>query len=344
MKYKDYDIEHFITDEFFIQWVINPNENNTHFWTKWLEQYPEKRFVVTEAANFIRSVTYKSKSQLSDQVYVEMYENILKAENKKAIEPKEELPSRKTLWNTVRKIAAAILLAISIWLLKESFSYEKPVEDTPVITMIKKTNPTGRKSVIELSDGSKIHLNSESELEFPSQFSDTMRWVSLKGEAFFEVKKENRPFYVASQSNGIHVLGTSFNVSQTDNGSMFVALVTGKVRIDLEEGKQVDLEPQEMLVVEKNGSYYKTGFDPNDILAWKDKVLVFKSANLQEVKSKLEKWYGVDIQFSGKFDEKWSYSGVYEDEILENVLKGICLTSGMSFRIDDKKVTINNPR
>jgi transmembrane sensor len=346
MKYKDYDIEHFITDEFFIQWVVNPSEDNIHFWGKWLEQHPERRLVVIEAANFIRSVTYKDKCQLSDQAYVDIYENILNAESKKLSVSKTEPSSAESiLLFSLRKIAAILLLTFSIWMLVESFFYEKPVHLAgPVISMIKKSNPSGRKSVIELPDGSKIHLNSESELEFPSQFSDTLRWVSLKGEAFFEVQKEHRPFYVASQSNGIHVLGTSFNVNQTENGSLYVALLTGKVRIDLEEGRQVDLEPKELLVVEKNGSYYKTGFDPKDIVAWKDKVLVFKSSKLQEIKSKLEKWYGVEIQFSGKFDERWSYSGIYEDELLENVLKGICLTSGMHYKIDDKKVTIYNPK
>ncbi|PSL04307.1 FecR family protein [Cecembia rubra] len=345
MKYRDYDIEHFITDEFFIQWVVNPNENNTHFWEKWLEQHPEKRLVVNDAANFIRSINYSIRPELPDKIYVDIYENILKSEQRNIIRQTENVSRGFFYLFPIRSIAATLLLIFCLWIQFESINYQRPVQqEMPLITMVKKSNPIGRKSVIELPDGSKIHLNSESELEFPSVFSDTLRWVSLKGEAFFEVKKEARPFYVASESNGIHVLGTTFNVNQSDNGSLYVALVTGKVRVESELGKQVELEPKEMLVLQKNGSFYKTGFDPMDILAWKDKILVFKSSDLVEVKSKLEKWYGIKVEYSGNFDKNWTYSGTYEDEILENVLKGICLTSGMEFTIEEDKVTINNPK
>src|SRR5690606_33995540 len=80
MRYKDYDIEDFLMDEFFIQWIKNPNDNNRHFWEKWLEQHPEKRPVVMEAVSIISAIHYKGKFAVNDSLYIETFENIIKAE------------------------------------------------------------------------------------------------------------------------------------------------------------------------------------------------------------------------------------------------------------------------
>ncbi|MCH6233164.1 FecR family protein [Cognataquiflexum rubidum] len=344
MKYKDYDIENFISDEFFVQWVKNPSENNRHFWEKWLEQHPDKRFVVYEAANFIRSINYNINPDLPDKVYVDMYENILKFDEAKPVNKAGRNSGGFFYLFPVKSIAASILLMFCLWIQYEAINFRTENEEEIQIAIISKSNPVGQKSIIDLPDGSRVHLNSESEIEFPASFSEDKRWVTLKGEAFFEIQKESRPFYVESGLTSIHVMGTTFNVNQSENGSLYVALVTGKVRVNSKEGEEVDLEPKEMLVIEQSGTYYKTGFDPLDIIAWKDKTLVFKSASLREIKSKLEKWYGVQVEFKGVFDNNWTYSGIYEDEMLENVLRGICLTSGMKFSIENKKITITNPK
>jgi transmembrane sensor len=65
---------------------------------------------------------------------------------------------------------------------------------------------------------------------------------------------------------------------------------------------------------------------------------------LPEVKRKVENWFGVKVELIGKIDRDWSYSGIYKDETLENVLRGIFLTSGSSYKIEDKNVIITNPK
>jgi len=169
--------------------------------------------------------------------------------------------------------------------------------------------------------------------------------VSLKGEAFFEVESEDRPFVVETMETRVRVLGTSFNVNQKDNGTVMVALITGKVTVNDGEGNQVNLEPSEMMVKEKGGDWHKTPFDPLEITGWKDKMLVFKSNSFSEVKERIENWFGVEIQLQGKIKPDWTYSGIYQDETLENVLRGIFLTSGLSYQIKDKdNVIITNTK
>ncbi|GEO20497.1 FecR family protein [Cyclobacterium qasimii] len=345
MKYKDYNIENFIMDDFFIQWVKHPNENNKHFWEKWLTQNPEKRDVVLQAIFIISSVKYQDNPIMDDNCYVETFENIIKA--KSISEPKKLQRAGSFLdfsfpW---RGIAAGLLilfcLGISFQMIVQT---SKNVDQqTYSSTLIKRTNPAGKKSVLSLSDGTKIFLNSGSEISYISEFNDSIRLVSLEGEAFFEVQKEARPFVVETGQTQIMVLGTSFNVNKKKNGALSVALVTGKVNIKDEKGNQMSLSPSEMMMRDKEGALLKTSFDPLYITGWKDKVLVFKRNSFFEVKEKVENWFGVKILLQGRPNANMTYSGIYKDENLENVLSGIFLSSGLAFKIEDKIVTITNP-
>ena len=73
--------------------------------------------------------------------------------------------------------------------------------------------PRGGEYMLELSDGTKVWLNSDSELRFPVTFVGDRRNVEIEGEAYFEVAKdEAKPFHVLANGADIKVLGTSFNV------------------------------------------------------------------------------------------------------------------------------------
>jgi len=347
MKYTEYDIDDFLMDEFFIQWVKQPNENNRHFWEKWIEQHPEKREVVMQAVSVISSVHYQAKPMMDDRLYVEIFENIIKAEKEHS--HTETLSGESRRWNFTfpfSQIAASLLVLFCLGMLYQVV-FHPPIEKDAVgkeSTLISRSNPAGKKSIVTLSDGTKIYLNAESEISYASEFSDSLRLVSLKGEAFFEVEKEGRPFVVEIVQTRVRVLGTSFNVNQKANGALMIALVTGKVSINDQLGNRMDLEPSEMMVKEKDGDIHKTTFDPMEITGWKDRVLVFKKSSLPEVKRKVENWFGVKVQLDGQIDPDWSYSGIYKDETLENVLRGIFLTSGSNYKIEDKSVIITNPK
>lgn len=345
MKYKDYNIENFIMDDFFIQWVKCPNENNRHFWEKWLEQHPEKRETVMQAVTMINSIHYQDKAVMDDGRYIEAFENILKAEHDKGLKNvnrKIEFRKFDIPW---RGIAASLLLffclGIVLQMVIQPTNSSEPNINKP--TLIKRANPAGKKSILTLSDGSKVYLNSASEISYFSEFDDSLRVVKLSGEAFFKVQKEARPFVVETEQTKIIVLGTSFNVNQQENGALSVALMTGKVRIKDDKGQQMSLEPSEMIIRDKQGTILKTSFDPLYITGWKDKVLVFKRNSFQEVKEKVENWFGIKIKLQGKTDVKMTYSGIYKDENLENVLSGIFLSSELTYQIKDKIVTITNP-
>lgn len=91
--------------------------------------------------------------------------------------------------------------------------------------------PRGGEYKIVLADGSQVWINSQSVLEFPSRFTGGERRVKLKGEAYFEVSRnESKPFVVEVEDKEVRVLGTQFNTSDY-KGSFVTTLVSGKVQV-----------------------------------------------------------------------------------------------------------------
>src|SRR5690606_22695075 len=99
------------------------------------------------------------------------------------------------------------------------------------------TTPRGSQYQVILHDGSKVWLNSDSSLRFPSRFSDEERTVTLEGEGYFEIAKNPlaegyRPFKVLAGDVQVEVLGTKFNLMAYDDElSVNTTLLEGEVMV-----------------------------------------------------------------------------------------------------------------
>lgn len=333
MKYKDFDIEDFLKDEFFIKWVKSPNDETDHFWLKWIQAHPEKQGMILLARKIIESIDYLEKVDLTDEEYTELYETI---QSQYKLYP---VPEKFHYWGIFRKLVAVLFILSCISL---GFFAKSQIEENKLAKLhqiVTKANNDGVKSHFILSDGTKVYLNSDSKLEFPKVFHGEERRVSLTGEAFFEVSHhKDMPFVVEVGDSEIKVLGTSFNANHRDELS--VALLTGKVEVGDKSGNRIFLEPNEILVKDHEGKFNKSFFDPNEIIGWKDNYLVFNDEKFEAVLSKLKRWYNVEIEVVGKVGDSWSYSGIYHKESLQHVLEGISITSNFSYEIAGRKIKI----
>ncbi len=161
--------------------------------------------------------------------------------------------------------------------------------------------PKGKRAHLQLSDGTRVWINSASVLRFPTTFGDT-RDVFIEGEAYFEVAKDaNRPFIVHTDHFATRVLGTSFDVTTAPRagGSSAVVLVEGSVAIDVANGESVTLNPSERFSM-KDGSYSVYEVDPYKYISWKDGLLFFTSNTLLEVLQKVAAFYKIEISCSGE--------------------------------------------
>ena len=209
----------------------------------------------------------------------------------------------------------------------------------------KRTNELGRKSRFMLPDGTKVWLNVGSTVDYTEDA--TSRTVTLTGEAFFDVKRDTlRPFQVRSGDLTTTALGTSFNIKcYPEHGSQSVALVTGVVEIGISQDEvQIleRLEPGELLQFDKNAEILtKRDFDNLIEFGWREGYLVFSDANYEEVIDRLEKWYGVEIQTSGKPKNNWSYNATFEKESLEEVLRRLSYVEQFEYELNNKYIHLD---
>lgn len=338
MKYTDFEVVDFLNDEFFIQWVKNPGEETDHFWLKWIESNLERRQTIQKAREIVAMVDYKTRYELSDQTYMDLYESIVEKSHQRRADGKH------FQWSGWHKVAAILFLAFSTVYSINFFGSEKeaPVESTAKNALLSVQNPAGQKYKFKLPDGTIVHLNAESSIEYPENFGEGQRNVHMKGEAYFDVTQDaDRPFIIHTERNQVKVLGTSFNLKEGE--SFELALVEGKVEVEDPAGEVITILPNQMLIKDKNGAISMNAFDPLVVFGWKDQNLVFKDNTYPEVISKLESWYGVTIKSTLTVDSNWSYSGRYHNKPLNQVLDGMGISSDFEYQIVDKTVTISNP-
>ncbi len=246
------------------------------------------------------------------------------------------------LWKGIA--AAIIVLTVAVFILR-NIGNSEDLQVAQSIQMNEKTLPSGQKMKIFLPDGSTVWLNAESTITYPERFDDEYRVVSLKGEGFFEVKKNPlKPFIVRTENMNVTVLGTTFNVRNYQNeGKTDVALETGKVMIETDGSKDSKyiLSPGEGVSMnKKSGRTYKYEVDPKAAYQWKDGVIYFDKANFDEVINKLSRWYGVEFIVDNYRGVEWEYSAEFKNDYLDNILRSISFSQGFKYKLDQNKVTI----
>ena len=199
---------------------------------------------------------------------------------------------------------------------------------------------------VELSDGTRIWVNSASEISFPSYFAGNVREVTLAGEAYFEVARDSRrPFYVNIGDARVQVLGTAFNVSAyRDERTTEVALLNGKVSFDATDGKHV-LSPGEIAALDKaQGITEVREGDVASIIAWKEGRFYFEDMRMEDLALKLSRWYGVDFAFDSEAARELRFSGgMMKYRPLNYVLEMISKTTRVVFQERAGKVYVSVP-
>ncbi|GAA4298676.1 FecR family protein [Aestuariibaculum suncheonense] len=204
--------------------------------------------------------------------------------------------------------------------------------------------PVGGVYQIKLPDGTKVWLNSATSLEFPERFVGDQRVVTLKGEAYFDVTKSNRPFIVKTNSTDVTVLGTQFNVSSYDDDSYFSStLVEGSVALTskLKDHSSTILSPGERAILDKKNSNIEVAsVDAGIYTAWKDGKFYFERERLDQILVKMSRWYNVDVFIENDKLKEETFTGVaYKDKPIEYLLEMISKTTKVNYKLTKNKKT-----
>ncbi|WP_321374820.1 FecR family protein [uncultured Draconibacterium sp.] len=210
--------------------------------------------------------------------------------------------------------------------------------------------PYGKKTELELSDGTKVWLNAGSKFAFPQEFTGKKRKVYLDGEGYFEVaKNEKQPFVVSSENMNVEVLGTKFNMNSYSLDELSeTVLLEGSVKVwngNKLLNEKVQMIPnqkatfrtsQEEIIVESES-------EAENYIAWIEGLYKFKNQSLEQVFAKVGRYYNITFDYdsekirnalpiSGKLDLKESF-----DEVMLSLSK----VAQIEYEIDGKNVIIN---
>ena len=245
------------------------------------------------------------------------------------------------------KTAAAILLlpvlAFLFYTLSEK-SFEPAMYANMAVDSVEIIAPIGSRTVVQLSDGSEVHLNYGSKIKYPQNFIGNTREVLLSGEGYFNVARNpEKPFIVKTRQLNIKALGTALNVwAYPDEDVIKTTLVNGKVVL---EQTEIDGEPKTIgtMVPGQHVNYnIKTGAvssskgDIAKYIAWKDGKLVFENESIRQVADRLSRMFNVDIEVSDNIKE-YTYTVTFVDEPLFQILDLMTLATPVSYKALPRK-------
>ena len=198
--------------------------------------------------------------------------------------------------------------------------------------------PKGGQYQITLSDGTKVWLNADSKLTYPSKFTGEDRMVELQGEAYFDVSTltkngKKTPFTVKAAQQQVVVHGTEFNLKAyaDDQGDILTTLIEGAVSLHV-AGNILPLKPGEQGVSSEQG-LRKRKVDVEPYIAWKDNRFVFEEVELREALKILSRWYDFDFSIDNAIKPIHLYASINRGKSFKEVLK-ILESSGIRFKLE----------
>jgi ferric-dicitrate binding protein FerR (iron transport regulator) len=208
--------------------------------------------------------------------------------------------------------------------------------------------PRGGYYLLTLADGTKIWLNAESSLKYPTHFVGSERVVELTGEGYFEVAhRKNQPFKVVTNKQTIEVLGTRFNINAYDNEKVTTTtLLEGSINItySLANDKKKDLanvilKPGQQAKI-KNGEISVKEVNMEDAVSWVNNSFVFNDEELGSIMRQLSRWYDIDVVCTKEVEKLAFFGKISRRNSIKDIIKIIEKTKDVNFKIEGRRVTV----
>lgn len=202
--------------------------------------------------------------------------------------------------------------------------------------------PVGGEYHFTLEDGTRVWVNSASEVGFRLPFGPEMRELEVKGEVYVEVARDtSRPFIVHAGEVSVRALGTRFNVAAYGEGRGVVTTLTeGKVEVTRGE-ERVLLVPGEQAVAADEGGMVKQEVEARVFISWVNGVFEFENMSLAEIAERLGRWYGVSFRFGDEGLRERRYTGVFErNGSLNDILCVMGETTDVGFEVRGDEVRV----
>lgn len=195
---------------------------------------------------------------------------------------------------------------------------------------------------LTLADGSVVYLNSASSVRFPVAFSGTERRIEITGEAYFKVAKNvDEPFIVSINGMDVQALGTEFNINAyPDESFKKTTLIEGSVKVSMKGDPQIEiLKPGQQTKLNGTDLSVISNVNIEEVIAWKEGVFHFESADLESILREFSRWYDVDVMFEGEIPKERFFVIMSRKSSLSSVLKAL-QANDIKFRIESNRLIV----
>ncbi|WP_276500224.1 FecR family protein [Terrimonas pollutisoli] len=359
MKSDKMDVADLLADESFINYCRRSSPEDVTFWENYIRENPERRLLV-EYANekFIQLFNALGEADMEEQaVRLKSRLDLLDLTEPAPVVQMEGFERKKSGHNfsLLLKLSAAAVLFIGLFLTINYYNNGRSKNSKTFLAAY------GERKNIQLPDGSDVTLNAGSKIEINESFGVSTRDVYLEGEAFFDVKhNEKLPFIVHTPAMDVKALGTAFNVkAYLDERITETSLIRGLVEVTLKENNNLTmlLRPNQKIkwehpfgdagsAVVKSGDNLNvtdslvkklqvTDYGNIKEVAWKDNKLVFEDELFGDIAALLERWYGVEIEFNDDAIRNYRFTGVFEKEDINTVLDFLKESRRFNYTIEE---------
>jgi transmembrane sensor len=333
-RYQHYQLEDFLSDQFFREWARRPTPESDQFWAEVQARFPAQRAVVGQARLIV--LAYQVAEPLPNDTVTEQAWQNLKTRSGPAKRPSSRLLVLAGRYRLAASLALLVAASLAIWLLFAKFQ--------PIIYQ----TAYGQIQKLVLPDGTRVTLNANSRLTLAQPWTNTSnREVELVGEAYFEVAKKSatgQKFVVHTADLSVVVLGTSFNVNNR-LAKTRVVLKEGAVTLRL-NNEATPAQPSEVpmrvgeLVEFSKASHrlVKQNVVTEKFSSWKDHKLIFDNTTLDEIAQLIAENYGLQVRFADPALGQRKVSGTIPSENLKALLTSIEAIFSVKVKHEDKEL------
>lgn len=199
--------------------------------------------------------------------------------------------------------------------------------------------PPGKRARIELSDGTRLVVNSQSKVIYPRRFKGDIRKIYAQGEVYLEVAHDKKhPFIVESEGFNLRVLGTKFNISNYRGGATHIVLVEGSVEVTDKNEKKAQLVPNELLNIADGAIASQRTVDVAEYISWIDGIMLLNGNELSQIIQRLSIYYGISIQCDPSVGKEKVYGKLDLKDDIDDVIE--CIQQTLPFKIEKSSTSI----
>ena len=302
----------------------------------WLKKHPDNEEALLQIARIYYACRTQERIVSRDplRAYWKVDKKLKSQSHLKESQKKDHYAIFHRIVIELLKVAAIVLI-----LLGGNFLLQKDdqMESFPSFQTI--YVPAGQRAELVLPDSTKVWLNANSKLVYPTSFKEGIRQVELDGEAYFDVKHNgDNPFVVRTKSMNVTVLGTEFNVSAYSGIEEFnIALLRGSVELNSSDRSGKYRMKAGEQIFYREGKYVSAQIGNMDYFKWKEGVLSFNNQPIHVIIDKLRLYYDIRIEVADLPFLEERYSGKFRvKEGVEQVLKVLQLEHKFTYVKDNE--------